>query len=203
MMEGQRHNAPGGRRRRRNKGRNTQRAAAEPLLIVARRPNSPLLAKPKSRAIAASAAPKPQKNGSATDDENGQPKRRREAVVKDRTGTRIVQRAVGELDAREAERARLLERILLSEGRSAISRAVDTYVEAGFELPVEQEVQLQLLEHVREDRAREAIGNMNALLEEAAPIKKPVLVQRLRRLEEYADEDSTREAAAELRRAIR
>ncbi|MCA9633599.1 MAG: hypothetical protein KC766_38375, partial [Myxococcales bacterium] len=134
MMEGQRHNASGGRRRRRNKGRNTQRAAAEPLLIVARRPNSPLLAKPKSRAIAASAAPKVQKNG-ASEDANGQPKRRREAVVKDRTGTRIVQRAVGELDERAAERERLLERILLSEGRSAISRAVDVFVDAGFELP--------------------------------------------------------------------
>ncbi|MEZ4374217.1 MAG: hypothetical protein R3B07_25585 [Polyangiaceae bacterium] len=202
MMEGQRHNAPGGRRRRRNKGRNTQRAAAEPLLIVARRPNSPLLAKPKSRAIAASAAPKPQKNGSA-EDAAEQPKRRREAVVKDRSAARIVQRTVGEFDAREAERERLLERILLSEGRSAVSRAVDVYVEAGFELPIEQEVQLQLLEHVREDRAREAIANMTALLEHAMPIKKPVLVQRLRRLEEYADEDTTRDAAAELRRSIR
>jgi hypothetical protein len=34
------------------------------------------------------------------------------------------------------------------------------------------------------------------------PKRKPVLVQRLKRLEEHADEDATRTAAAQLRRKV-
>jgi hypothetical protein len=41
------------------------------------------------------------------------------------------------------------------------------------------------------------------LLEKERPIKKPVFEQRLRRLEEYAEEAATRDAAASLRRVIR
>lgn len=202
MMEGHRHNAAGGRRRKRTKARSGPRAAAEPLMIVARRPNSPLLVKPKSRTIAASAAPKPEQQAKPLELLEGDPRRRRDAV-KDRSSARIVQRSVGEYDAREGERLRMLDRILLCEGRSAISRAIDIYLEAGFTLPQEQEVQLQVLEHVREDRALEALEQMTALLEHATPIKRPILVQRLRRLEEYADEEATRVAAANLLRALR
>ncbi len=202
MMEGHRQNAAGGRRRKRTKARSGPRGAAEPLMIVARRPNSPLLVKPKSRAIAASAAPKPEPLAKPLELLEGDPRKRRDAV-KDRSSARIVQRSVAEYDAREGERLRMLDRVLLSEGRSAISRAIDVYLEAGFELPLEQEVQLQLLEHVREDRAREAVTHMAALLEHAAPIKRPILIQRLRRLEEYADEADTRSAAASLLHALR
>jgi hypothetical protein len=60
-----------------------------------------------------------------------------------------------------------------------------------------------LLEHFNETRAREAIAVLAELLRREAPIKKPVFEQRLRRLEEYADEPATREAAADLRRSIR
>jgi hypothetical protein len=73
----------------------------------------------------------------------------------------------------------------------------------GFDLPEEQEVHLQLLEHFDESRARESLTTMARLLKEQPPIKRPVLDQRLRRLEEYADEPATRSLAADLRRAIR
>jgi len=89
------------------------------------------------------------------------------------------------------------------EGRGAVSRAANEYREAGFDFPREQEVQLQLLEHFDEERARDAIAVLAELLEDQAPIKKPVFEQRLRRLEEYADEPATRAAAARLRRGIR
>jgi hypothetical protein len=89
------------------------------------------------------------------------------------------------------------------EGRGAISRAADEYREAGFDFPREQEVQLQLLEHFDEERARDAIAVLADLLVDQPPIKKPIFEQRLRRLEEYADEPATREAAASLRRGIR
>lgn len=196
-MDGYRQKADGGRRRKR-KPRPAQ-PVVEPQLIVARRPNSPLLIEKPRRSIAASATPKPL----PVDDGPRAPLRRREAVVKDRTAARIVKAAPGEHDDREAERQRLLERIVLSEGRSAISRAVDVYLNAGFELPREQEVQLQLLEHVREEHAREAIVALTALLASSEPIKRPILLQRLRRIEEYADEEASREAAATLLRALR
>ena len=64
-------------------------------------------------------------------------------------------------------------------------------------------MQLQLLEHFNEAHAREAVEVLSRLLEKEPPIKRPVLNQRLRRLEEYADEAGTREAAAQLRRTIR
>jgi hypothetical protein len=92
---------------------------------------------------------------------------------------------------------------MLSEGRGAISRAVNEYREHGFQFPEEQEVQLQLLEHFDESHARDAIETLTQLLADQEPIKRPILDQRLRRLEEYADEAITREAAAALRRAIR
>lgn len=64
-------------------------------------------------------------------------------------------------------------------------------------------MQLQLLEHFDEDVARGAVDVLTRLLGGAPPLKRPVLEQRLRRLEEYAEDASTREAAAALRRSLR
>lgn len=120
-----------------------------------------------------------------------------------RRTARIVQLDGKPLDERELERRKLLQRVIESEGRSAISRAAEAYLNAGFEFPNEQEVHLQLLEHFNEDRARVAIDTLQEIIRREAPKKRPVFEQRLRRLEEYADEDATRQAAASLRRAIR
>jgi hypothetical protein len=124
-------------------------------------------------------------------------------VDQPRRVARIVQASSGAADAAERQRQRLLDRLLTGQGRLAITRAAREYRAAGYEFPIEQEVQLQLLEHVDEELVRSAISSLAGLLEGEAPIKKPVLDQRLNGLEEYADEPATREAAAELRQVLR
>jgi hypothetical protein len=219
-MDGQRHRSGNGRRRRR-KSRSEPRAHVEPILIAARRPNSPLIATSERGVAAASAAParrgwtgpapepKPearQTNGSGHEAAatNGSSVELPATVVARRErSARIVQVTRGDADGKERERLRLMDRLMASETRGSITRAADDYARAGFEFPEEQPVQLQLLEHFDEERAREAIGALAKLFANESPMKKPILDQRLRRLEEYADEPATRAAAADLRRAIR
>lgn len=97
----------------------------------------------------------------------------------------------------------LLDRLVRSQGRGAISRAADDLWESKFVAPKRQEVQIQLLEHENEQRARDAVFIMAELLQREAPIKRPVLEQRLRRLETAAEDPITRDAAGALRRSMR
>jgi len=131
------------------------------------------------------------------------PRSRRKVEGEKKRTVRIVQLTAGERNEREKQRLKLLDRLMLSQGRGAISRAAEEYREAGFEFPEQQDVQLQLLEHFNEAHAREAVEVLQRLLQKEPPIKRPVLDQRLRRLEEYADEPSTREHAGALRRSLR
>lgn len=97
----------------------------------------------------------------------------------------------------------LLDRLVRSEGRLAISRAADDLWDSKIVPPKRQEVQIQLLEHENEQRARDAVFAMAELLQREAPIKRPVLDQRLRRLEQFAEDPITRDAAGALRRSMR
>jgi hypothetical protein len=97
----------------------------------------------------------------------------------------------------------LLDRLVRSQGRSAISRAADDLWESKFVAPKRQDIQIQLLEHENEHRARDAVFIMAELLQREAPIKRPVLDQRLRRLETSAEDPITRDAAGALRRSMR
>ena len=97
----------------------------------------------------------------------------------------------------------MIDRLLTSEGRVAISRAANDLRLAGFEFPQNQDVMLQLLEHNDEALARQAVVQLKVLLESEKPIKLPVFSQRLRRLEEVGEDPQTRKAAADLRRQIR
>jgi hypothetical protein len=92
---------------------------------------------------------------------------------------------------------------MTSEGRGAISRAAREYEAAGFDFPDEQAVQLQLLEHFDEGRALRALESLAVLVRKEPPLKLPIFEQRLRRIEEYAEELATRDAAAALRRTLR
>jgi len=173
----------------------------EPILIAARRPNSPLVARAPA---AISAAPKPARGAELKQKpENG--KSAQELEPAPRRTARIVQVTRNDTDDQERQRLRLLDRLMAAETRGAITRTADEYAQAGFSFPEEQPVQLQLLEHFDEDRARGAIEILARLIgvSEEPPLKRPVLEQRLRRLEEYGEDSETREAAAELRRAIR
>ncbi|HEX5100704.1 MAG TPA: hypothetical protein VFV94_14440 [Polyangiaceae bacterium] len=120
-----------------------------------------------------------------------------------RRAARIVAAPSRSDDAGRIERERLLARFMASQGRAMISRAADDCRRANVEFPHEQAVQLQLLEHVDESLARSAIAALGQILAAESPAKRPILEQRLRRLEEAADEEATRAAAAELRRALR
>ncbi|HEV8549536.1 MAG TPA: hypothetical protein VGQ57_10920 [Polyangiaceae bacterium] len=120
-----------------------------------------------------------------------------------RRSARIVAMPTRSPDAARVERERLLSRFMASQGRAMISRAADECRRAGVEFPNEQAVQLQLLEHVDESLARSAIAALGLILNAEPAHKRPILEQRLRRLEDGADEEATRVAAAELRRALR
>ncbi len=120
-----------------------------------------------------------------------------------RRTARIVVATRPEDDLKLRERARLLDRLLASDGRGSISRAADDFRKAGFDFPSEQAVHLQLLEHLDESLARDAIEALREILAREAPLKRPVFDQRLRRLEDMAEEELTRSAASELRRALR
>ena len=201
-MNGQRQRARGGRRRRRKaKDRSQSGTPVEPILIAARRPNSPVILAGTARPrVAASAKPKVD---AAANGATPSAKKSDAPAAPVRRTARIVQLDGKPVGEKELERRRLLQRLLGCEGRSAISQAAEAYLNAGFEFPDDQEVQLQLLEHFNEDRALSAINALQAIVAREVPKKRPVFEQRLRRLEEYADELSTREAAAALRRAIR
>lgn len=115
---------------------------------------------------------------------------------------RIVAAAQPPTDPKVLERERLLSRLVSAEGRPAITRAADAYFAAGFELPEDQTVQLQMLEHSKDAYVEAAIEKLAAILS-GEPCKRiTVLESRLRRLEEFADEPDLRASARDLRRQV-
>jgi hypothetical protein len=116
-----------------------------------------------------------------------------------RRAARIVQVTKSTLEPGNREQ-QLIDRLLRSQGRGAISRAADDLWESQFVAPKRQEIQIQLLEHENEHRARDAVFIMAELLQREAPIKRPVLDQRL---QTSAEDPITRDAAGALRRSMR
>ncbi len=115
---------------------------------------------------------------------------------------RIVLAPPPQTDPRTTERQRLLHKLLSAEGRPNISKAADEFLRAGFTFPDEQDVHLQLLEHSDEDRVRSAIDALSSLLAGELPKRRAVLESRLRRIEEFAEDEATRDAAERLRRSV-
>lgn len=113
---------------------------------------------------------------------------------------RIVLKPATQSDPRALERQRLLAKLLAAEGRPGVSKAANEFLKAGFAFPDEQDVHLTLLEHADESRVSEAIDALAKLLAAEPPKRRAVLESRLRRIEEYAEETSTRKKAGELRR---
>ena len=199
-MDGQRQRSGWGQRRRRKPRKVERTERPEPVLIAARRPDSPRILKAPPRTIAASAVPRAPKEPRKEAEAKSAPALSPEPA---RRAARIVQVGDKEADADERERRKLLARLMESQGRGPITRAADEFLQHGFELPNEQPVHLQLLEHFDETKARQSVEAIARLIRSEPPIKRPVLDQRLRRLEEHADEPATRELAADLRRALR
>jgi hypothetical protein len=115
---------------------------------------------------------------------------------------RIVPAPAAPTDDRALERERLLAKLLVAEGRPSVSKAVNDYLTAGFELPGEQEVLLQVLEHADEAVVRGALGALDLLLAAEVPRRRAVLESRLRRIEQFAEEHATQKQAEHLRRAV-
>ena len=107
------------------------------------------------------------------------------------------------LNDAELERRHLLARLLGSEGSAAVTRTANAYKKGGFPFPQEQAVQLKLLEHTDENEVCSALDVLTALLDEQPPIMLPIFEQRLKRLEDGAENLETRSRAAELRRVLR
>jgi hypothetical protein len=117
-------------------------------------------------------------------------------------GGRIVLASPPQSDPRTVERQKLLGRLLVAEGRPKISKATDDFLKAGFTLPEEQDVYLQLLEHADEAHVRSAIDVLGTILAGELPKRRAVLESRLRRIEQFAEESATRDAAERLRRRV-
>lgn len=115
---------------------------------------------------------------------------------------RIVLTPPPQADPRAQDRQRLLHKLLHAEGRPAITKAANELFKHGFALPQEQDVYLQLLEHTNEDRVREAIEALATILLAEVPKRRAVLQSRLRRIEEYAEDPTTRTAATDLWRQV-
>jgi hypothetical protein len=124
------------------------------------------------------------------------------APVASKRAARIVG-APAALDDTELERRHLLSRLLDSEGPAAVTRAANAYRKGGFAFPEDQAVQLKLLEHSNEAEVCTALDVLTALLDQQPPVQLPVFEQRLKRLEDAAEEAETRARAAELRRVLR
>jgi hypothetical protein len=156
----------------------------------------------------ASASPEAS-NGSAELESQSHPAANNDSANAGAPRTDVRRRAVRIVKATEQtvvpdnREQRLLERLMRSQGRVAISRAANELWESKFKAPRQQEVQIQLLEHENEHRARDAVFVMAELLQRESPIQRPVLDQRLRRLEEFAEDPITRDAARALRRSMR
>ena len=117
-------------------------------------------------------------------------------------GGRIVLASPPQADSRAGERQKLLGKLLVAEGRPSVSKAADEFTKAGFTFPDEQDVYLQLLEHAREEHVRTALDTLDRLLAGELPKRRAVLESRLRRIEQFAEDGETREAAARLRRRV-
>lgn len=115
---------------------------------------------------------------------------------------RIVLPPAPTTDPRTSQRRQLLAKLLSATGPLAISKVADEFVAEGFTFPEDQEIYLQLLEHTSEGLVRDAMQGLSRMLAGQLPKRKPVLDQRLRRIEEHAEDSSTRDAASSLRRVL-
>jgi hypothetical protein len=124
------------------------------------------------------------------------------AAVAKRESARVIKVAPKAGDARAEQREKLVEKLLAAQGRGAVTKAEAELRKAGFDLPQTQDVQLQLLEHSDESCVRDALARLGALLDGESAKRTTVLDARLRRLEDCAEENETRELATALRKKL-
>lgn len=148
-------------------------------------------------ALEALFTPRAEPEASANGTKNG--KSGRDATPKP---GRIVLAPPPQSDPRAVERQKLLGKLLGAEGRPNITKAANDFLGAGFNFPEDQDVHLKLLEHSDEARVRDAVAALATLLSGELPKRRAVLESRLRRIEQFAEDEATRLAAEQLRRQV-
>jgi hypothetical protein len=116
--------------------------------------------------------------------------------------TKIITARPPSTDPKVLERERMVAALLSATDRISIGRLVDALLAAGHEIPESQEAHLQVLEHHDEARVRASLSALDTILSREPAKRRPVLEQRLKRIEELADEPATRDLAALLRRKL-
>jgi hypothetical protein len=116
--------------------------------------------------------------------------------------TKIVTPRPPSTDPSVIERERLVAALLGAVDRMSVTRVTEALFAAGHSVPETQEAHLQILEHTDEARVRASLSVLDAILAREPAKRRPVLEQRLKRLEESAEDLSTRQAATALRRKL-
>jgi hypothetical protein len=106
-------------------------------------------------------------------------------------------------DPRREERTKRLGKLMAAEGRAAVTKACEAYLRAGFALPEEQDVLLQVLDHDEDERVLHALTSLSRLLDAEGPHRRTVLEARLRRLESDSEDAGVRELAQVVRSKLR
>jgi hypothetical protein len=137
-------------------------------------------------------------------------------VVEDAVSAPVETRANGLLDpiadpegkpvrrvAKKYSREEMHARFVKAQGSHAITEAFEAFSYAGYALDDDdQEGWLQVLEHRDESKVRGAIEKLRTEFARKPARHKPLLIQRLRRLEDNADEPETVAAAGDLRKSV-
>ena len=116
--------------------------------------------------------------------------------------TKIITPRAPSTDPKVLEQERLVAALLHASDHASVTRATEALLQAGHPIPDTQEAHLQVLEHKDEARVRASLQALDAILSLEPAKRRPVLEQRLKRLEEFAEEKATRDAASALRRKL-
>jgi hypothetical protein len=102
-------------------------------------------------------------------------------------------------DPDREQRQKLIARIRDSEGRDAITRAIDAYLGKYTRLPDDFEILTKGLGHKSDDRVRETLDQLTALMQKDRPRRGRTLVAQLRILEDTHGDPEIRASAARVR----
>ena len=102
-------------------------------------------------------------------------------------------------DPDREQRQKLLAKIRESEGRDAVTRAIDAYLAKFTKLPDDFEILTKGLGHKNDDRVRDTLDQLTALMQRDKPRRGRTLVAQLRFLEETHGDPEIRASAAKVR----
>lgn len=102
-------------------------------------------------------------------------------------------------DPEREQKQKLLAKIRESEGRDAITRSVDAYVDKYGKLPDDVEILTKCLGHKKDDRVSSALDQLTVLVNKDKPRRARTLAAQLRILEDTHGDPEIRACAAKVR----